>query len=38
MLDMGDGQPVELAEVEEANPESLLSECFCRWQPNTVWR
>jgi len=24
MLDMGDGQPVELAEVEEANPETLL--------------
>jgi hypothetical protein len=25
MLDMGDGQPVELAEVEEASPDSLLA-------------
>jgi hypothetical protein len=25
MLDMGDGQPVELAEVEEANPETMLA-------------
>lgn len=25
MLDMGDGQPVELAEVEEGNPETVLA-------------
>ena len=25
LLDMGDGQPVELGEVEEANPETLLT-------------
>jgi hypothetical protein len=24
-LDMGDGQPVELDEVEEANPESVIT-------------